>query len=509
LIGWDGIASTHPRRLQPSRPLGSLRQRRGIRNEPRDTRVARSKAIRIDMTDPPPQTIDRRWAVAIVAGIVAATLAAGAAIARGGSRQVFATDADPHSVIVGYRPGTTRADHLAVERATGTRYLGGLPGTTQQLAIVGNRSVPATLAQLRRRSEVQSAVPDFRVHSSDFVPNDPGFGGAAGWEKVQWNFVGPNSVNAPAAWDLAIRAGAPGARGVRIAVIDSGVAFENYGRLRRSPDLARASFTDPWDFLRGNRHPYDLEGHGTHVTSTIAEETDNRRAVTGLAYGARIIPIRVLDANGNGDGATVARAIRYAVRHHAQVINLSVEFDTTVHAADIPDVIGALRYAYNRGVVLVGASGNEGRGNISYPAASRYVIAVGATTVDGCLAEYSNFGPGLALVAPGGGSDAPFADDPYDRAHCNPANPAREIVQETFAHSPRRFRLVGFEGTSFATPHVTAAVALLLATHRLGRRPSPAQVRARLMATARSAGPAGDSRRYGAGLVDIAAALGP
>jgi serine protease len=454
----------------------------------------------------------RPFPTLLCAAALAIGAGSGVSLARSSgsdSRAVFASDADPQAVIVGFRASTTRADRAAAERATGTAYADGFPGGTQKLRIVGKRGVAATLAGLRRRSEVQYALPDYRVHASDFVPNDPGFGGPAGWQRVQWNFVGPNSVNAPAAWSTAIRDGAPGGRGVTIAQIDSGAAFENHGGLHRSPDLARASFVAPWDFLRGNRHPDDLEGHGTHVASTLVEETNNGVAVTGLAYNARVMPLRVLDANGNGDGSTVARAIRYAVKHHARVINLSVEFDTTVHAADIPDVLGAMRYAYNHGVVMVAAAGNEGRATVSYPAASQYAIAVGATTADGCLADYSNFGSGLALVAPGGGSDAPFSDDPYDSGHCNPNNPPREVTQETFVRNPNRFRLIGFEGTSFGTPHVTAAVALLLATHRLGRHPTPAQIKARLMSTARDIGPPGFDRHYGAGLLDLQAALAP
>ena len=442
-------------------------------------------------------------------GLALAIGALAASAAGGRAPYAVAGHAQPGSLIVAYRAGSTRTDHLLAERASGTRYAGGLPGGTQQLQIVGNQDPATALSRLRTQPKVQYAVPNYRVRAAEFVPNDPGNGGPMGWEKVQWNFAGPNGVNGLEAWQTAIRDGAPGGRGVTVAVIDSGVAFENHAHLRRSPDLARVSFVSPYDFLRRNRHPGDLEGHGTHVASTIVEKTNNGIGVTGLAYGAHVMPLRVLDANGNGDGATVARAIRYAVQHHAQIINLSVEFDTTVRAADIPDVIGALRYAYNHGVAIVGASGNEGRNSVSYPAASKYVIAVGATTADGCLADYSNFGSALALVAPGGGADAPFTDDSYDSAHCNPSTPPREVVQETFVRSPANFRLVGFEGTSFATPHVTAAAALLLATHRLGRRPSPAAVKARLMETARPLGPGGVNARYGAGLLDVAAAIAP
>src|SRR2546421_54542 len=127
-------------------------------------------------------------------------------------------------------------------------------------------------------------------------------------------------------------------------------------------------------------HTFARGGHGTFVAGTIAESTNNRIGATGLAYGASVMPIRVLDRYGTGDAATIARGIRYAVRHHARVINLSLEFTPDVTAADIPDLLGAIRYATNRHVVVVSASGNEGVAQVAYPARAQSVIAVGATT---------------------------------------------------------------------------------------------------------------------------------
>jgi serine protease len=134
---------------------------------------------------------------------------------------------------------------------------------------------------------------------------------------------------------------------------------------------------------------------------------------------------------------------------------------------------------------------------------------VGASTSRGCLADYSNGGSGLDLVAPGGGQDANFKSNPNDRANCNPAGADRTIVQQTLWGDVRHFRLVGFEGTSFAAPHVTAAAALLIATKRLGAHPKPAAIKRRLQDTARDLGAAGNDSHYGAGLLDVAAALAP
>jgi serine protease len=188
---------------------------------------------------------------------------------------------------------------------------------------------------------------------------------------------------------------------------------------------------------------------------------------------------------------------------------MSVEFNTSETARDIPDVISAIRYASRKGVVLVAASGNEGIGKVAYPARASGVISVGATTASGCLADYSNAGRGLDVVAPGGGEDAPLSGNPWDDAHCDPDNPDKRIFQETLWGNTKHFRLVGFEGTSFATPHVSAIVALLIGTHRLGKHPTPTAIRARIMATARDIGPPGYDAHYGAGIVDAAAALAP
>ncbi|HMD51112.1 MAG TPA: S8 family serine peptidase, partial [Solirubrobacteraceae bacterium] len=257
-----------------------------------------------------------------------------------------------------------------------------------------------------------------------------------------------------------------------------------------------------------NHYPNDRNGHGTFVASTIAEETNVPYGLTGLAYGSRIMPVRVLDSAGEGEASTIAEGVIYAVHHGAQVINLSLEFSPGVTASDIPGLIEALRYAHRHGVLVVAAAGNEGRTAIAYPARAPNVVSVGATTEHGCLASYSNDGAGLTIVAPGGGPDADLPGDP----NCHPEQPpGRDVFQVTFTgSSPRRFGIPsGYEGTSMATPHVAAAAALVIASGVLGRHPTPAQLTARLQDTARKLGGGGDERLYGAGLLDAAAATAP
>jgi serine protease len=433
-----------------------------------------------------------------------------AACAVTGPAAAAHADIVPGRVLVRYQDGATHSERVAAQQNAGTSTESVLPDGTRELRIHDGDTVGKTLSELRRNRSVAYAVPDYVAHAADFIPNDRGkesFPG--GWQLLQWNFTGPTSVNAPAAWDLARNAGVPGGRGVIVAVLDSGVAYENYKGFRRAPDLYASRFVRGYDWVDHDTHPDDEESHGTHVAGTIAQKTNNGVGVTGLAYGVKIMPLRVLDRDGNGNGSDIAKAIRWATKHGAQVINMSVEFQTTETAKDIPDVISAINYAEKKGVVLVAASGNEGIGKVAYPARANGVISVGATTATGCLADYSNAGRGLDVVAPGGGQDAPLDGDAYDKATCDPTAPDKRIFQETLWGDVRHFRLVGFEGTSFAAPHVSAIAALIIATTRLGPRPSPNAVRRRIMDTARDIGPPGYDSRYGAGLVDAAAAIAP
>jgi serine protease len=223
----------------------------------------------------------------------------------------------------------------------------------------------------------------------------------------------------------------------------------------------------------------------------------------------QIMPLRVLNEEGGGRASYIARAIRYAARNGADVINMSVEFDLLQKASGIPEVIAAIRYAHDKGVVMVAASGNDFVNRVTYPARDERVIAVGATTDNLCKADYSNTGKELDLVAPGGGDDAPLSDNPGDSQNCDPSARGRGIVQETFTSSFTRFGLVSDAGTSFASPHVSAVAALIIATKRLGDDPTPEQVEQRIKDTARDLGAPGVDTRYGAGLVDAAAALAP
>jgi serine protease len=440
----------------------------------------------------------------------------------------------PGKVVVGYAPSDTPTANAAIAHAAGAVDPIELESHTRVLTLGAHASVPGALARLRHTRGVAWATPDYIAHAAvmprshaaasaaeladpaattavagEPFPNDPGLAKTpGGWSQLQWNFDGEYGVEAPGAWQNLIADHAPGGRGVVVAVLDTGVAYANRGRFRMSPDFYRYQFVAGWDFVAHNRYPNDRNGHGTDVAGTIAEATNNGKGLTGLAYGVRIMPVRVLNSEGNGDAATIAKGVRFAVNHGARVINLSLEFPGGITASDIPELISALRYAHRHRVVVVAAAGNEAHSAAAFPARAPNVIAVGASTEHGCLASYSNFGTGVTLVAPGGGPDANLPGDP----NCNPdLASGRDVFQVTFlGASPRQFGIPGgYEGTSMATPHVAATAAMIIAAGVLGRHPTPAQVEARLIATARPLGGPSDSRLYGAGLLDAAAATAP
>jgi serine protease len=413
----------------------------------------------------------------------------------------------PGQVVVGYDASVGPQGQAAAARAVGAQ-VGGAPALSTRVLHVPRGHVRATIAKLRGRPGIAFAAPNPIAHASDAapLPDDPGVPDVpGGLAALQWNFFGPWGVDALDAWGN-VAAGAPGGRGVRVAVLDTGVAYRNLGRFHRSPDFAGTKFVAPYDFVARTRFPVDRNGHGTHVTGTLAETTNNGIGVAGLAYGVTVIPIRVLDAQGYGDAATIAKGIRYAVRHHAKVINMSLEFSASVRAAEIPDITRALRDASAHGAVVVGSTGNEGQARVAYPARTGRVISVGATTDDGCLADFSNDGVGLDLVAPGGGDDSNLPRDP----DCQVGHHGHDIVQMTYDGSVKRFGLPsGYDGTSMAAPHVAATAALVIASGVLGAAPTPGQVECRLKATAKPLGISGPNRIYGYGLVDAGAATSP
>ena len=341
------------------------------------------------------------------------------------------------------------------------------------------RDVCLLAALLLDNPVIESAEPNYYRYA-DFTPNDPLY-------FYQWHFP---MIQMPSAWDKSSGAG------VIVAVLDTGVAYEDYGPYVQAPDLAGTTFVAGWDFVNEDWHPNDDESHGTHVTGTIAQTTNNAMGVAGIAYGAKIMPVKVLDWMGGGTDQWVADGIVWAVNHGAQVLNLSLGGPSP--SSVLEDVVND---AYDNGVTVVAAAGNHNwdvsNPGVSYPAAYENCIAVGAVRYDETRTYYSNYGPALDLVAPGGDLRVDQDGNGYTDG----------ILQQTFDPYTKDytdFLYWFFQGTSVAVPHVSGVAALLIAH---GNATTPDEVRAVLENTAKDKGIAGWDEEYGHGLIQASDAL--
>ncbi|MGH3264764.1 MAG: S8 family serine peptidase, partial [Trebonia sp.] len=315
------------------------------------------------------------------APFTAAAVLVAAGLAHSGAAR--AASYVPRQVIVGYRSAAAAGGAEHADARMGMRSAAPAPAPRWKvLRLPATESVPAALARLRRQPGVAYAQPNYLAHTTgSFIPDDPGRSHhAQGWQRMQWNLLPGAGIDAPRAWANLLADHHPGGRGVTIAVLDTGVAYRDWHQFRESPDFHGTRFVSPYDFVDNNRYPLDRNGHGTFVAGVLAESTNNNVGLAGVAYGASIMPVRVLDAQGEGDEATIARGIRYAVNHHAQVINLSLEFlpSQVTSGSEIPQIVSAVNYARRRGVIVVGAAGNDETRRVAYPARLPGVISVGA-----------------------------------------------------------------------------------------------------------------------------------
>src|SRR5438477_11514751 len=273
----------------------------------------------------------------------------------------------------------------------------------------------AILDELRHRSDVHFAEPVVRVQAL-WVPDDPQFA-------QQWHL---KAAGAPSAWDSARGAG------VTVAIIDTGIAPVD--------DLDPARLLGGHNFLTGGDDADDDHGHGTHVAGTVAQTTDNGVGVAGMAPLARLMPLKVLGADGSGTSVGIADAIRWAADHGARVLNLSLGGGARSAA-----MAHAVAYARSRGCVVVCAAGNSGRRGVSYPAAYPGAIAVSAVGPKGRLAPYSSYGPEVRIAAPGG-----------DKSQGEEAGVLQETIDPASGAGVYRW----FQGSSMDATPVSGAAAL-------------------------------------------------
>ncbi|MFM7368975.1 MAG: S8 family peptidase, partial [Sphaerospermopsis kisseleviana] len=218
-----------------------------------------------------------------------------------------------------------------------------------------------------------------------------------GDEEPSTSLTGPNDQYYSKQWNLH-KIGVEGAwtrtkgSGVTVAVIDTGIT--------KVRDLYETKIVKGYDFVNDTETAQDDNGHGTHVAGTVAQATNNKYGVAGVAYEASLMPLKVLGADGGGTVADIAEAIKFAANNGADVINMSLG-----GGGESQLMKEAIEYAYRKGVVIVAAAGNESTDGSSYPARYPHVIGVSAFGPDGEKADYSNFGAGVDISAPGG-SDA-------------------------------------------------------------------------------------------------------
>lgn len=398
-------------------------------------------------------------------------------------RRAGGTEVAPDHIIVKFKSGVSKTAKETLIDRFGGGIIKKSRGNAkfERVSVAEGQTVAEAVNAFAARPEVAYAEPD-RIRTAFMAPNDPEYA-------YQWHFSNAvyGGINSEPAWDRAQ------GLNVIVAVIDTGIAYEDYfprpsERYYRGPDLADTSFVPGYDFVNSDNHPNDDQSHGTHVAGTIAQSTNNRIGVAGLAHKAALMPLKVLDNQGRGTDADVAEAIRYAADNGAKVINLSLggpDPSTTLEEA--------VAYANGKGVTIVAAAGNDG-GPVGYPAAYDPVIAVGATRYDEARTSYSNYGAALDLMAPGGAGIDQNGDGYSDG-----------VLQETFdPHNRQAFDYYFFTGTSMASPHVAGLAALLLSQYP---GLTPDEIKSRLEITADDKGAAGWDQFYGWGLINANAAV--
>lgn len=373
-----------------------------------------------------------------------------------------ATSFSPDEVLVRFAEDASPAQQRSALSAAGTVPGDAIEGTDFVVVPTDGQDPVELVAQLDADPRVAEVQLNY-VRTADGWTDDPLL-------DVAWPYF--YTTRLPRAWDLA------NGTGTVIAVVDTGVDATH-------EDLAGRVLAG-YDFVNGDANPADDNGHGTAVAGTAAARGNNAIGIVGAAWNASVLPVKVLNAAGQGDDADVAAGITYAADHGADIINLSLG-----GVDESPSLLSAIEYAVSHGSVVVAAAGNAGSDAPHYPAAYAPqvdgLIAVGATDDWGTLTEFSSWGDWVSVTAPGLQIGVP-------------SGPGLEIGVPSGVDG-----YSWASGTSFAAPLVSGVAALVIGEHPTS---SPAATETAIVSTARDAGPRGVDPFYGRGVLDAAAALG-
>jgi serine protease len=377
--------------------------------------------------------------------------------------------------IVDFEDGYTESDLNTLEKSLGidVRWVKGYE--TQKIGWFGKgkAGLSKIVEKLKKFVGIEYIEPNYILSlygTSDKAKfNDPYF-------KYQWHM---NQMKMPEVYDKVQGEGAV------VAVIDTGVAFEKFQGYTKARDLVGTKFYAPYNFINNTPHANDDHGHGTHVAGTIAQTTNNKMGVVGIAPQSRIMPLKVLDASGRGDLRGIAAAIRYAADNGAKIVNMSL-------GGPFPSrtLRKACKYAVSQGVLLICAAGNSGK-SVGYPAAYPECMAVSATQFDEKITFYSSRGKQIEIAAPGGNTQLDQNNDGYPDG----------VLQNTiYQDNPAKDDYMLFMGTSMACPHVAGVAALLYSAGVT----EASRIRSILKSSAR---PKGQPTLYGSGLLDAEKAI--
>jgi len=357
----------------------------------------------------------------------------------------------PGQILVRFRPQTPHRDQAQTLAAHDLSVLEDLPDLQVQRVAAPRGQEQSLVDMLNQDPRVEYAELDYVVHAM-LVPDDTSFA-------LQWFLT---KINAPSAWN-----DTTGSSRITIAIVDTGVDLNH-------PDL-NDKIVPGWDFSNDDFVPQDDHGHGTHVAGIAAAETDNTQGVAGVSWGARIMPIKVLDEHGDGFYSDVARGVRYACNHGAQIINLSLGGSNSSSILK-----EALEYAQEMGCLIVAAAGNSAQNRVDCPARYPEAMAVAATDQSDQRAYFSDYGPEIEVAAPG--------VDIYSTLWASPNN-------HTYGYKL---------GTSMSTPQVAGLAALIWS---MCPQLTNAEVRSVIQDTAKDLGATGWDPKYGYGRIDARKAV--